>query len=659
MHPFKLYLMIFGSVVAGLVIGFFAADRAGIDGLDGSEVSTGTADQLPPISGTGGSTEEGPVETPYEDLSSEEKLAAIDASMNSRSLDNSIRILELIAAMSVSELEAVLAKVEESVGHPANYQETLIPFHVFNAWVEKDPQGAFRYFLNMSDPMLQGSYAGYLFGAWTAKDPDGALAAMRGIEDGNMRIRASSLIISSIAADDPDRALDLMAELEATSDYQLRTIFSLWTRQNPDAAMARVQAMEPGSGRTSALQGVIQSVAKQDGERAVAMAMSLQNEEERIKALRTGAYAWMLKDTEAAIQFMSQIEDSALKNEVLPQLLGEVLSRKDPKRAFELARSHLTGKALDLTRHSILNTASQRQPQVAAQIASEMPFGWNYTQAISMVAQRWGRTDPVAALEWADSLDEGKERRQALASILRDFSRHKTEEAHAYLNTMPEGSQREELANNLAWIMAEDDPQAALSWADSFEDAGLKKQLKDQAIKGWVSRDPQAAVAYLNSTGDSSQMKEYANTIAQYWFDHDPQEAARWAQSVDDEAKSNAVAAVAQKWLHMDTKKASEWIAELEPGEPRDRAVKSLVDVIDDSEPESAFAWATTIQEPIERFKSIYRVVHTMKRLGKSDRAVQLVEDTELSPDQKVRLLKLVTRIPEVRGKKLQFFSEP
>lgn len=110
-----------------------------------------------------------------ESLSLDQKIALLDELKLAPSMANSIQTLELIASMSESELEAVLKQMgQQGMGSLGDW---MMPYYVFTAWVEKNPEGAHRFFEEDANAMQQEMYGSSLFSAWAASDPDSAIAA--------------------------------------------------------------------------------------------------------------------------------------------------------------------------------------------------------------------------------------------------------------------------------------------------------------------------------------------------------------------------------------------------------------------------------------------------------------------------------------------------
>ena len=569
--------------------------------------------------------------TPVDSLTLEQKIARIDQLKLTTSMENSIRTLELIASMSEPELKAMLKQMgQRGMGSMSDW---IMPYHVFTAWVEKNPQNAYKFLEDEANPMQQQMYSHSLFSAWAATDPDGALAAVERIEDKQKRERAYGAVTMAIAGKDPNRAYNLLAARDDTNSWQYQMVFMLWAGQDMDAAMSKVESMDIGEERTQALAGVINGMAQKDIYQAADFAIALDREEERQQALQSIMHTWINQDIDGAIEFISQLEAGESKNQIIQNSIWS-LARSDPERAMELAQTQMSGQAQDNAVSNVLRQMAREQPEKAAELVAKLPYGRVYTNSIRAIAREWGSEDPMTALAWVESLEEGEEKDQAFSSILNSFASSKPDEAKLYLTKMPEGEKRVDLAGNIAQKIADNDPQEALLWAKSLSDEASVESASSAAIGKWAAQDPQALVSYLKSTGSDSQLEQYASTIAYNWARTDVEGAADWSLRLEGKAQEEAIERVSQEWLEH-----SVWIANLDAGPARDNAVKNLIYNVYRSDPEAAFVWATTIGDKGDRARGAEQAIREMKEDGKVAEARQVIRGSDLSDSEKENLL--------------------
>ena len=570
----------------------------------------------------------------------EAKLTRIEDLKRSPSLSNAIETLQLIADMSERDLRQALDQMgRQGMG---SIHDFMMPYYLFTAWVEKDPQSAYAYFDGEANPMQQQMYAQSLFSAWAATDPEGAIAAAEKMSDKMKRNSAMSAIAMSLAGKDPNRAFDLLSSREDTQPHNYQTVFMLWAGQDVDAAMAKIETLAPGEVRNSALAGVVNGIATRDIDRAATLAMSLEREVERERAVQMIMHTWIQQDLDRAIEFISGMEPSESKNRMIQSSVW-ALTRSDPERAMEFVDTHMTGQARDNALTNVISQMARENPESAARLISNLPYGRVYSNSIRNVARQWGADDPEAALEWARSLGQGEEKKWAIDSVIGAFAQNQTDTAKDYLRAMPQGEERNALAGQIARKLAQDDPRAALDWAKTHaSEPALFADAYQAVIEGWAARNPRDLVEYLRVQGDSEQLEKHARTIADNWARTDVVGAARWAEGLEGEAQVNAIGRVAWEWLEHNTEEASEWIADLPRGAARDGAVSNLVNKVHRSDPEAAFVWAATIESENTRSQRTRQVIQRMKQDGDSAAARELVNDSTLDAATKESLLKIL-----------------
>jgi len=306
------------ALVLGLIIGWLIGDRGLSDQVSTSASSDSSLVRAEQHSTSGKPLDTADVITGAVDaatLSLEQKMSRIERLKGVKSLANMIETMNLVASMSEGELHQALEEIgQKGMG---SIDDFLMPYYVFMAWVEKNPNGAYDYYQNDANPAQKQMYSQSLFSAWATRDPRGALAAAEAIEDRNQRGMAIAAIAMSMAGTDPEGAFDLLSKRDDLKPWQMQSVFMLWGAQDFDAAMAKVQTVESGAVRTSALAGVLHGIAQTDIVRAADIAMSLDRADERTRSLQTVMHTWISQDIDGAMDFLSGLEDGKEKNDIV------------------------------------------------------------------------------------------------------------------------------------------------------------------------------------------------------------------------------------------------------------------------------------------------------------------------------------------------------
>jgi hypothetical protein len=186
---------------------------------------------------------------------------------------------------------------------------------------------------------------------------------------------------------DPSRALARAFALEEGSDRDLlvRELLSGWAARDAEAALSWVSSLEDPAARRSARSSVCLAVAAEDPCRAVGLALAHDADEDGGGAL---------------------LECLAM------QWCG-----KEPGTAVEWAREQPPGEWRDRLLAKISSMLSRSDPAAAAQLVSGLEPSALQDEAVMAVLHQWALKDPAAALEWAEAFSESALRDRALVEI--------------------------------------------------------------------------------------------------------------------------------------------------------------------------------------------------------------------------------------------------
>ena len=186
-----------------------------------------------------------------------------------------------------------------------------------------------------------------------------------------------------------------------------------------------------------------------DPARALAQAFALETGSERESRISNLLCAWAVRDAEAALKWVSALEDPAARGSARSTVCLAV-AEKYPRQAVMLALAHGTDQDDDcgllecLTmqwcekeseaavnwargqppgewRDHLLESASfvlsKSDPAAAARLVSGLEPGTVQDEAAMAVLHQWALQDSAAALKWAEAFSEPILRERALAEI--------------------------------------------------------------------------------------------------------------------------------------------------------------------------------------------------------------------------------------------------
>lgn len=128
---------------------------------------------------------------------------------------------------------------------------------------------------------------------------------------------------------------------------------------------------------------------------------------------------------------MSASEDAVLHAETL----GRVWGRSDPEAALGWLSTLEETPGRDAGLVALAESLTERNPRQAAAWLDRFPGGDLRDRAVTTVAQRWAGTEPRAALEWLSGLNQPNVLEAALPGIAGQWFRLDAAEAAAWVRT--------------------------------------------------------------------------------------------------------------------------------------------------------------------------------------------------------------------------------
>jgi hypothetical protein len=212
--------------------------------------------------------------------------------------------------------------------------------------------------------------------------------------------------------------------------------------------------------------------------------------------------------------------------------------------ALESADTSEQQRALE----TLLPDLMKRDMAAAAALAADLPAWARREQALLLVSDAWGKSDPASAHRWASSLKE-EERRMCLANICRQVSRQDPMLGIAYAESSPGGS----------------DPE-------------LMEQLAAQLLSGSRGAAKDDAIAWIKNRKDPQESDRFFAAGVRALAANSPEEAARIAVDYmfSGPMQEEAVISALHQWVLRDRDAAAAWVALFPEGPLRERAEGEL-----------------------------------------------------------------------------------
>lgn len=500
---------------------------------------------------------------------------------------------EVLAAPDASLFPEWYSKLEKLTNDDSR---KLLLELFFSRWASLNPEGALTFLKAKEDK----SGISWLFRQWVIVDSSQALT----LASSNPEYLYAAL--NSLAINDPAKYFDwfnvhtnlspysflgadsptITAALESLatfapehlltwagkfppSTYIARIMALTLSRKNLAGTLAWAESIESEGNRNQALMAVASVMAETDPERALALFLSLKNQDsERTQMEVTSLFRKLGSlNPEKCLAAARSIPAGFIRDGLVSNILDNQLSGS-PARAFTMA-DILGFEALpDFTTgppKELRGAAQARQVLEAALDGEPTMFRQRTAQrAIST----WMEEDPAALATFL----EGKMNSPLLAGI--------------------------KLAEDLA---ASGEPISP----ELMRVLGVRPEHQLNAL---AQKEPAAAAAQLSALPDPAARQNSVEVIAKSWGSQDRKNALMWAGTLTNpQEQAAAWKSIARPWLQEDSQQASTWIASLPAGPPRDATVVVMAEQILTRDPDLAWEWALTLTDPDLKFNTLQK----------------------------------------------------
>jgi hypothetical protein len=484
---------------------------------------------------------------------------------------------------------------------------------VISVLADRDPSVACD--LIEKEPMPGGFgsyYAGQVFAKWAKTDPVAAAARLASLPRDRVDEDCAGRLASSWAKKDPDAALKWAKTLKG--DWKTTAaaeVYQSLSRDDPAGTWERLKS-EPGHLRGKLIGKVLDTVADEDPQKAVAMLQGLENKSER--RIATGEFlnhlSWFgMGNQKLAFEIIDQMDDPAARRDLLgnqmyyaawssPEVLNERIAKLSEREKIQTADPVIRG---------LLGS----DPVAAEKYYLSLPEAQRDSASLSEMMERYSYLDPQKAFDFAVSLQNPQEQITAVNGLFSNWSREDPEAAAAGWKKLPAGQNRLEALDQIAESWGNSDPASARQWVETL--TGTERARALAAVLPAMARDnPVAAAGELASLiasppdGMAKNLASSASQLARRWASEDPAAASNWANSLPEGAsRDEGLKAVSESWSRYDAIAAAQWLGTLEAGSSRDAAIQPLVEQVRSTDPNTAFSWAASISDENERLNQL------------------------------------------------------
>lgn len=184
-------------------------------------------------------------------------------------------------------------------------------------------------------------------------------------------------LVQRWAAESPEAAAEWVAYLPSNAFGQAmcRQAVISWSQKDLTTAAHWTQQLASGENKTAAISALaLDAAARGKALRAISLAADLPGGTERDDLLNYAVQQWAVEDTDAAVNWIEDIQDSALRQ----RMLGNVA----------------------------VNLGAENPPAAAQLVTNRMEAGPSRDEALNQVVRFWAASAPKQAAEWVQGLSD-------------------------------------------------------------------------------------------------------------------------------------------------------------------------------------------------------------------------------------------------------------
>jgi hypothetical protein len=485
-------------------------------------------------------------------------------------------------------------------------------------------------------------------------NPDAAINSL--LAGGTKEKNVLRAVLGDIARLAPKRLGEVVSALpkpENRWDTTAQDAFAAMAAKDVAAARLAAEGVT-GALRGQALAGVAKVWAEKDGPAAIAWAQALPAGEERDGVLKGALVGWAKSDPIAALEKIDLVppggEESYYASDVGAQVLREA-GKKDwdatlkwlQEHPGKLGRSSLTGL------ESVISGRLNADPAGTLRaLAQSGVTGAEMMLANSVLNDGYAQRDNIWA--WLDQQPPSAFTRSARGSLLNAIAWKDPELALGFLDRLPMTDENRTLLeqgtrsllnggtqmDRLDALLAQASPKIRPILLDAGMEFGLRNMGPDQ---GGTDFKPDVWLSRLNELPEDRRTNAIAG-IAQGWAAADPDAALAWATKLTNPMqRQQAYMSVIGSWAQIDSYGAAAWTNALPAGPDRDTAAQSLANALCQSQPETAWTWAMSIENQQLRRSSLQFAYWGLQKKD-AGAAEQMLKAANLPKDQMEALRK-------------------
>ncbi|MCB1094489.1 MAG: hypothetical protein KDN22_02820 [Verrucomicrobiae bacterium] len=523
-------------------------------------------------------------------------------------------------------------------------EDGALPQVVFFELVKQHPEMIEEFAADLKVTNFRSSLKSLLSVAYLLADSDPSLALRlyEHLEPGNEYMTYSFFVRWAQSA--PEEVIQRAATLtKLQRRYALQATAQVWAQDDTRAALKWAKGEDPKN-VDGILGKVIGVISLHDPTKAAELALELAADDPAV--LSEVSRQWLSRDLDGAFAWILSLNDPVLQQHMLA--IREGIFERDPEKPIawlnqfplnqslavayanlmeQLAKTNLdvavewlktsgNVEALDIARSKVVYRWADKDPVAAADYAAENPHLIT-DDALEYLTRHLALQDPARAFEWASQLASDEIRRDATQVVMGVATAGDPQEALPLALALEPGKTRSVTLQNLIHNMIQASrPGEAGEWLQSLPE----KEQRELAPMVLARIDPAEIGSLLQNQAlyDASgraltaEAKKSLTEMAQMLVQSTNAEAAlEWASTLPAAASLASATSIIRQWSNEDAAAAAEFVSVLPVGELQQAATAAMTPTMAHVDPESAWRWALTVEDPEIRYKVVSEVVET------------------------------------------------
>lgn len=371
----------------------------------------------------------------------------------------------------------------------------------FDALKEDDISNAFTQLDSIKDYDTQLNIRRSLYNEWFKQDTDAALASLV-----HERQPERVLPLWDITNEQAEAVMNwAQANLDGTQQDQIfSNALNQMIRNDPEQAKAYIDQLPYGGSYRSAMSQLIIAEFEREPDAAIARVQAMPNGQEKRDYLRSILNVYASNDWEGAKDFYATLDPQSQRDATY-SLMSSAADQGSEAIIAALQDTDAYGEGGQQAKERLLQSWSSRDPWATFEYLGVEGFGQLEKEHQRTHLRNFARQSPSEAATWLDKVEE-ENRTDMTKTVAEAWLDHDPYEASLWISEMPSGESRDTAVESMVNEIRKSDPAAAFDWATGIENDEKRYNSARRIIRDWD--DPAAAEDALLSSDLSDEEVE-------------------------------------------------------------------------------------------------------------------------------------------------------